>query len=47
MSADFFHHRLIEDGGRLINHDPVGRGGRSPGSAEQANAECGGCRKYE
>jgi hypothetical protein len=33
MSADFLHHRLIEDGGRPINHDAVGRGGRSPASA--------------
>jgi hypothetical protein len=27
MCADFLHHRLIEDGGRLINYDAVGRGG--------------------
>jgi len=47
MSPDFLRHRFIEDGGRPINHDAVGRGGRSPGSAEQANAECGGCRKDE
>jgi len=45
--SDFLHHGLIEDGGRLINYDAVGRGGRSPGSAEQTNAECGGCRKDE
>jgi len=47
MFADFLHYRLIEDGGRLINHDAVGRGGGSPGRAEQTNAECGGCRKDE
>ena len=45
--SDFLHHRLIEDGGRLINYDAVGRGGRSAGSAKQANAECGGRRKDE